>query len=66
MMELAVNRKTLKIELEVTGQNNHHDIIWVKPVLGFNEDNQTLRVGELSVSIDLVKFNKKYRIMKVY
>jgi hypothetical protein len=66
MMELAVNRKTLKIELEVTGQNNHHDIIWVKQVLGFNEDNQTLRVGELSVSIDLVKFNKKYRIMKVY
>jgi len=66
MMELAVNRKTLKIEFEVYAINNHHDLVWTKPVLGFNDDNQTLKIGEKSESWDLIKFNKKYRIMKVY
>jgi hypothetical protein len=66
MMELAVNRKTLKIEFEVTAQNHHHDLVWVIPVLGFNADNQTLKTGGTSECLDFIKFNKKYRIMKVY
>jgi hypothetical protein len=65
-MELAVNRRTLKIEFKVTNRNHHHDLIWLEPVLGFNTDNQTLNFDEKSECRDLVKFNKKYRIMKVY
>lgn len=66
MMELAVNRKTLKIEYQVTNTNNHAEIIFVKRVEGFNEDNQTLKVSDRYQSFDLKKFNKKYRMMQVY
>jgi hypothetical protein len=66
MMELAVNRRTLRIEFEVTDQNHHSDLIWLKPVLGFNADNQTLSIDQKSECHDFLKFNKKYRIMKVY
>jgi len=65
-MELAVNRKTLKIEFKIDAKNNHHDLIWLKQVLGFNEDNQTLKIDEQGEGWNLAKFNKKYRIMKVY
>lgn len=64
-MKLAINKKTLKITYEVTGQNNHVDIIWLNPVVCM-DNNGCLATSGKQISMDLGKYNKDFRTMIVW